>query len=83
MIKLVNDQSVSLTVLELMWQQIQYSTNSSRYNILESQIGILLKNKYNLIRDKFHELINKLVRSSSIIECINSLIRPYLFLKRV
>jgi len=38
---------------------------------------------YDDIHQKFKAILNKTVRASSIVECINSLIRPYLFLKKV
>lgn len=69
-------------VLYMMWEQKKYSPTSSMYNILEGKIGETLKNRYAYIKNAFKQLMKKVVRASSMVECINSLIRPYLFLKR-
>lgn len=57
---------------------------SAEYNYLEGEIGMLLGKRYDEIREKWRLLMTKeIVSASSIVECINSLIRPYLFLKKV
>lgn len=81
--KIISEQTgVSENILHLMWEQKKYPVESQQYNIMEVQIGTSLMGRYEYIRKKFHEMMDKVVRASSIVECINSLIRPYLFLKR-
>ena len=81
--KLALAENIPVKIVRKMWEQMRYSYESSEYNLLEAEIGRVLGKQYNDIRKKFDELIDKTVRASSIVECINSLIRPYLFLKRV
>lgn len=40
-----------------------------------------LRQNYTYVRNKFNDFTCKIVRASSIVECINSLIRPNLSLK--
>jgi hypothetical protein len=81
--KIISEQTgVSEDILHWMWEQKKYSVESQQYNIMEVQIGTSLMGQYEYIHKKFHEMMDKVVRASSIVECINSLIRPYLFLKR-
>ena len=80
---LAREEDIDRHALELMWEQYTYPEESPVYNIMECEIGQLLREKYVYIRKKFSQLMSKIVRASSIVECINSLIRPYLFLKRV
>ena len=81
--KLISEHTgASEDILHLMWEQKKHPIESPQYNIMEVQIGTSLKGNYEYIRKKFHEMMDKVVRASSIVECINSLIRPYLFLKR-
>jgi hypothetical protein len=75
-------EEIDIEALYLMWNQKKYSKDSKMYNIIEGRIGLMLGEKYSYIRDKFKLFIKTVVRASSIVECINSLIRPYLFLKR-
>jgi len=81
--KLSIQERVDIEALHLMWEQENYSFSSPQYNYIEARIGNLLTNQYDSIRKKYKEARDKLVRASSIVECMNSLIRPYLFLKRV
>ena len=83
--QLAQKEGIDVEALSLMWQQRKYTKESCQYNILEAKIGTVLKEQqqYIYVRDAFEEFINKIVRSSSIVECMNSLIRPYIFLKRV
>lgn len=81
--KLSIQERVDLQALHLMWEQENYAVSSAQYNRMEARIGNLLMNQYDSIRKKYKEARDKLVRASSIVECMNSLIRPYLFLKRV
>lgn len=80
--KLTLVENVPVKIVRKMWEQMRYSYESPEYNLLEAEIGRALGKQYNDIRKKFGELIDKTVRTSSIVECVNSLIRPYLFLKR-
>ena len=79
------EEGIDGRVLSLMWQQKGYPQDSYQYNILEAKIGTILKEQQQYIHNRaiFQEFIDKITRSSSIVECINSLIRPYIFLKRV
>ena len=76
------EENVAIEVLEKMWEQRQYAYYSRKYNVLEGEIGILLGNRYTEIREKWTKMLKQIVRASSLVECMNSLIRPYLFLKR-
>lgn len=80
---LASEEGIDIRALKLMWEQYTYPEDSPYYNIMEGEIGQLLLGEYTQIREKFDQLMSKIVRASSIVECINSLIRPYLFLKRV
>ena len=51
-------------------------------NCLEAEIGLLLGSRYHYIHKEFNSIMSKTVRASSIVEYMNSLIRPYLFLKK-
>jgi len=79
---IADQEGVSMDILSLMWKQKRYPVDSSQYNIIEAKIGSMLEVRYESIREKFREMMDKVIRASSIVECINSLIRPYLFLKR-
>ena len=80
--KMSVDENIPIEVLKKMWEQLRYSCKSSKYNYLEAEIGLLLGSQYAEVRKKFDIFMSKIVRASSIVECINSLIRPYLFLKK-
>lgn len=75
-------ENIDIGILKKMWEQQQYSYSGVKYNALEAEIGTLLDTRYTEIHEKWNEMIKGIVRASSIVECINSLIRPYLFLKR-
>lgn len=81
--RLASDKIISVEILYKMWKQLGYSCSSAEYNHLEAEIGTSLGFGYDDIHQKFKAILNKTVRASSIVECINSLIRPYLFLKKV
>jgi len=69
-------------VLRKMWEQLRYSSASAKYNYIEAEIGVMLGDRYDEIRMKWDCFIKQIVRASSIVECINSLIRPYINLKK-
>jgi len=80
---LAKDEDVNGIILDLMWKQKLYCETSRSYWKFENEI--LENGEYQQIKDirnKFELIMKKLVRASSIVECINSLIRPYLFLRR-
>jgi len=81
--RLASDEMIPIEILHKMWKQLGYSPSSAEYNHLEAEIGTSLGFTYDDIHQKFKAILNKTVRASSIVECINSLIRPYLFLKKV
>lgn len=81
--KMAIEENIGIDVLKKMWKQLGYSPESAEYNYLEAEIGELLGTRYLKIREKWNKFISvNVVRASSIVECINSLIRPYLFLKK-
>jgi hypothetical protein len=81
--KMAIEENIGIDVLKKMWKQLGYSHESAEYNYLEAEIGNLLGIRYSEIREKWNKIMTvKIVRASSIVECINSLIRPYLFLKK-
>lgn len=77
------DNYIHKIILNLLWKQKIYSEKVNNYWIIENEILKLsdIKTIEN-IKESFRKMIKTLVRASSIVECINSLIRPYLFLKR-
>lgn len=75
-------ENIDKEILQLMWKQNLYSINNNKYWILDVVIRKALKKNYENIREKFKAIVNKLVRASSIVECMNSLIRPYIELKK-
>jgi len=77
------EENIDIEVLHKMWEQRQYNNSSIKYNIMEGEIGMLLGNRYTEIRKKWNKMLKQIIRASSLVECMNSLIRPYLFLKRV
>ncbi len=79
---MATEENIPVAALEKMWEQKRYTSDSGRYNFLEGEIGTLLGSRYEDVCQKFKALVSKIVRASSIVECINSLIRPYLFLKK-
>ena len=81
--RLALDEVIPVEILYKMWKQLGFSHASADYNHLEAEIGLSLGCRYEAIHQKFKAILNKTVRASSIVECINSLIRPYLFLKKV
>lgn len=81
--RLASDESIPIEIVHKMWKQLGFSHASADYNHLEAEIGRSLGCSYDAIHQKFKAILNKTVRASSIVECINSLIRPYLFLKKV
>ena len=81
--QLALDEVIPVEILYKMWKQLGFSHASADYNHLEAEIGRSLGCRYDAINQKFKAILNKTVRASSIVECINSLIRPYLFLKKV
>jgi hypothetical protein len=75
-------ENLSLKGLKLMWNQRKHSEGSRKYWSYEGEIIKEFGSEINHAKDVFNRMVSKLVRASSIVECINSLIRPYLFLKR-
>lgn len=69
-------------VMKKMWKQLRYSPSSADYNYLEAEIGVILGDKYDETRIKWDLFIKNIVRASSLVECINSLIRPYMNIKK-
>jgi hypothetical protein len=80
--RLSSEENIDLEILKKMWEQLRYSPESVEYNIFEAQIGESLGTRYEEIHQKWNQMMVNVVRASSIVECINSLIRPYLFLKK-
>ncbi|MEG0502720.1 MAG: hypothetical protein RR525_10905 [Cellulosilyticaceae bacterium] len=77
------EEKIDLESLSMMWEQLKFPIASEQYNILEIQLVNRLMEKYDEVRTKFQAFSkSNIIRASSIVECINSLIRPYLTLKR-
>ena len=49
----------------------------NEYNCLEFTIGHL-QEEYENVKDQVYEELDQIVQSSALVECINSIIRPYL-----
>lgn len=77
------EEGIRLDTLNLFWQQHGISSSKNKYWILDSRLKSSLGNNYCRIKAKATEILKTIVRCSSIVENINSQIRPYLFLKRV
>ena len=77
------EEGISLDTLNLFWQQHGISNMKNKYWILDLKLKSSLGNNYCRIKAKATEILKTIVRCSSIVENINSQIRPYLFLKRV
>jgi hypothetical protein len=75
-------ENLSINGLKLLWKQKNCSEKGKRYWIYEGKIISEFGDKTAYAKEVFNKMVSKLVRASSIVECINSLIRPYLFLKR-
>lgn len=82
-LELSNEENIRIDTLNLFWQQRGLSCNTNKYWILDSKLKSRLGNSYIKIKAKVTEILKSIVRCSSIVENINSQIRPYLFLKRV
>lgn len=80
--KLATEENIPIESLSKMWEQLRHSPESAKYNCLEAEIGLLRGFRYHEIRKEFNNIMSKIIRASSIVECMNSLIRPYLFLKK-
>jgi hypothetical protein len=80
--RLSDEENIDETILKKMWEQLRYSPESAEYNYFEAQISESLGTRYEEIHQKWDKIMVNVVRASSIVECINSLIRPYLFLKK-
>jgi tRNA U38,U39,U40 pseudouridine synthase TruA len=76
------EENIPEEALRKIWKKSMYSVESAEYNYIEAEIGRLLGKRYHEINRKWKKLMKNIVRASSIVECINSLIRPYLFLKK-
>lgn len=83
LLELSVEENIRLDTLNLFWQQLGLSCNTNKYWILDSKLKSRLGDGYNRIKTKMAEALKTIVRCSSIVENINSQIRPYLFLKRV
>lgn len=81
-LKLSVEENVRLDTLNLFWQQHGISSSRNEYWILDSKLKSRLGNNYCMIKTKAQEILKTIVRCSSIVENINSQIRPYLLLKR-
>lgn len=66
----------------MFWHQHGISKSQNEYWILDSMLKSRLENDYYRIKNKAEEILRTIVRCSSIVENINSQIRPYLLLKR-
>jgi len=76
------DTGIDPIVFKLMWKQLIYNSYSKEYGDIEVQLYTIAKKDYHSARNLFTELIRNTIRASSIVENINSLLRPYLTLKK-
>jgi hypothetical protein len=75
-------EKVNPEIFKLMWKQNVFDKYSEEYNIREIEILNVAKKDYSKIRNLFNDLIANTIRASSIVENINSLLRPYLDIKK-
>lgn len=81
-LELCIEEDVRLDTLNLFWQQHGIKNTKNQYWILDSKLKSRLGNNYSRIKTKVQEILKTIVRCSSMVENINSQIRPYLLLKR-
>jgi len=77
------EENIRLDTLNLFWQQYGMEDTRSQYWILDSKLKARLGDDYCRIKTKVQAILKTIVRCSSMVENINSQIRPYLLLKRV
>jgi hypothetical protein len=75
-------EKINPEVFKIMWRQYILDKYSEEYNLMEIQILNMVKNNYLKARKIFDNLIKNTIRASSIVENINSLLRPYLDIKK-
>lgn len=75
-------ENINPEVFKLMWKQYVFDQYSEKYNEIEIEILNLIRNNYTKARNLFNQLIEDTIRASSSVENINSLLRPYLDLKK-
>ena len=81
-LELAVKESIRVDTINLFWQQHGISKSQNEYWILDSMLKSRLDNDYCRIKNKAKEILKSIVRCSSIVENINSQLRPYLLLKR-
>lgn len=70
---------------EVIWQMCELQRcefESDNYNIRSVPLQLLLKNQFDPVEDAVIEVMNSTERTSSMVENLNSRIKPYLFLRR-
>lgn len=75
-------EHINPKVFKLMWKQHDLNKYSEEYNIIEIEILNIVRNDYTKARKIFKTLIEDTIRASSVVENINSLLRPYLDIKK-
>jgi hypothetical protein len=81
-LELALKEDIRVDTISLFWQQHGVSKSQNEYWLLDSRLKSSLDNDYCRIKNKAEEILRTIVRCSSIVENINSQIRPYLLLKR-
>jgi len=81
-LKLSIEEDVRLDTLNLFWQQYGIKNTKNEYWVLDSKLRSRLGDNYCRLKMKAEEILKTIVRCSSMVENINSQIRPYLLLKR-
>jgi hypothetical protein len=76
------NERISPDVFKLMWKQRMYTIDSKEYGDIEAQLYIIAHKDYGKARRLFAELIKNTIRASSIVENVNSRLRPYLTLRK-
>lgn len=81
-LELAIEEDIRIDTLNLFWQQYGTSSDQKEYWQLDCRLKSMLDNDYCRIKNKAQKILKSIVRCSSIVENINSQIRPYLLLKR-
>ena len=81
-LELAIKENIRADTINLFWQQRGVTKSQNEYWIIDSMLKSRLGNDYCRIKNKTEEILKSIVRCSSIVENINSQIRPYLLLKR-
>ncbi len=77
-----NNYDLSVEDLKALYRQLTLGKENCKYWVLEGKLLSKYGRDLKTIQAKIKEIINNTFRASSIVENVNSLIRPYFFLRK-